>query len=183
MNALDISTTRDLEDLCINTIYASLLTGKLSPHTQTFQITSCTSRDLAPSTHDYPGMIATLSQWSKQCDLVLFEIAGRIRDVRASAAERKRADDDYEKELENMRRSIARQKGPRSKNSPAVPSGSQGNAGTQQQVLMEDLDTEFMQDIEEHEVSPRVLMTGGGESPSGRKRKLVRAPFSFLHKN
>ena len=110
MKALDINTTRDLEDLCINTIYASLLTGKLSPHTQTFQITSCTSRDLSPTTHDYQGMITTLTQWSKQCDLVLAEIAGRIRDVKQSAIDRKNEEEAYERDLENVKRSIAGKK-------------------------------------------------------------------------
>ena len=166
MSALDINTTRDLEDLCINTIYASLLKGKLSPHTQTFQITSCTSRDLSPTTHDYPGMISTLTQWSKQCDLVLAEIAGRIRDVKQSAADKKQEEDKYERDLENAKRSVAGKKPIKSKTSTTASS----------QVPLEDLDTELMQDVEEHEmISPRAGLSGvGGESPSGRKRKLVR---------
>ena len=166
MKALDINSTRDLEDLCINTIYASLLTGKLSPRTQTFQITSCTSRDLSPSTIDYTGMISTLDKWSKQCDLVLAEIAGRIRDVKAAAADRKRADDEYEIQLENVKKTITNK---RSSKSKAVTS----------QTVAEDFEPELMQDVEEQDVlSPRTAMalpTGsGGESPSGRKRKLVR---------
>jgi hypothetical protein len=176
MKALDIHTTRDLEDLCINTIYASLLSGKLSPHTQTFQITSCTSRDLSPSTHDYPGMIATLTQWSTQCDLVLAEIAGRIRDVRAEAAEMRRADEEYDRELENVKRSIASGK------KSHKPKHNQGNAGLQ--VHTEDLDGELMQDVEE--ISSRASRrsgSGGGESPTGRKRKLVRPFLPLLCRN
>ena len=170
MKALDINTTRDLEDLCINTIYASLLTGKLSPHTQTFQITSCTSRDLSPTTHDYQGMITTLTQWSKQCDLVLTEIAGRIRDVKQAAIDRKNEEEAYERDLENVKRSVAGKK-------PLKPTK---NTTVQQlQVLVDDT-TELMQDVEEHEmISPRAGATGGGESPSGRKRKLVRSPKTF----
>src|SRR5208282_5616799 len=169
---LDINTTRDLEDLCINTIYASLLKGKLSPHTQTFQITSCTSRDLSPTTHDYPGMINTLTQWSKQCDLVLTEIAGRIRDVKQSAIDRKHEEDKYEQDVENVKHSILGKKSVKStKHSGAAAS----------QVPLEDLDTELMQDVEEHEmISPRAGFSGGGESPSGRKRKLVRPLFTKL---
>jgi hypothetical protein len=168
MKTLDIGTTRELEDLCINTIYASLLTGKLSPHTQTFQITSCTSRDLSPTTHDYQGMITTLAQWSKQCDLVLAEIAGRIRDVNQAAIDKKNEEEAYERDLENVKRSIAGRK-------PLKPTKNT----TAQRVLAED-NTELMQDIEEHElVSPRAGTTGGGDSPSGRKRKLVRSPMTF----
>src|SRR5271170_1286968 len=172
MQALDITTTRNLEDLCINAIYANLLTGKLSPRTQTFQITSCTSRDLSPTTHDYPGMIATLTQWSKQCDLVLAEIAGRIRDVRASAADRKTADDEYNQSLEKVQQSISGNKKSSKTSSKSFSSGTGG------QVIMEDVDIELMQDVEEHElISPRSGLSAGGESPSGRKRKLVRPLF------
>jgi COP9 signalosome complex subunit 7 len=183
MKSLDIETTRDLENLCINTIYANLLTGKLSPHTQTFQITSCTSRDLSPTNHDYTGMIATLTQWSKQCDLVHAEISGKIFDIKQSAEDRKKEEDKYERDLENVRRSIAGKKHIKStKNSTTTTSPSQ--------VPLVDLDTELMQDVEEHVmISPRAGISGasGGESP-GRKRKLVRPPspsffpFPSFHK-
>lgn len=174
MQALDIHNTRDLEDLCINTIYASLLTGKLSPYTQTFQITSCTSRDISPTTTDFPGMIETLGQWSKQCDLVLAEIAGRIRDAKQAAAARKLEEALYEKELEAAKK----QSQPKGKGKGKAPVGSQ-------QVRKGSLDGEMMQDIEEHElISPRQSMAGGGDSPSGRKRKLVRTPvISSVHFN
>src|SRR5579859_2444919 len=102
MKALDITETRALEDLCINTIYSSLLTGKLSPQTQTFEIHSVTSRDLPPS-HDYRGMISTLSQWSKQCDLVLGEISGRIRDIRNTEKLRKTEEEEFEKAVEKAK--------------------------------------------------------------------------------
>jgi hypothetical protein len=164
MKALELDTTRDLEDLCINTIYASLLTGKLSPRTQTFQITSCTSRDLSPGAHDYTGMITTLTQWSTQCDLVLAEITGRIRDVKADAAERKVAEDKYEGQLEFAKKAAAPWKPPKMKKSNAVSQG-----------LKEDVDAIFMQDVEKADLtSPRALVGGGDKSPSGRKRKLVR---------
>lgn len=170
MKSLELDTTRDLEDLCINTIYASLLTGKLSPHTQTFQITSCTSRDLSPGSHDYPGMIATLTQWSNQCDLVLAEIAGRIRDVKTAAADKKVAEDSYERQLEQVKKPSTHWKMTKSKKSGNVLPGNTGS-----QVLIEDIESELMQDVEEQDLtSPRKVVGGGDKSPSGRKRKLVR---------
>jgi COP9 signalosome complex subunit 7 len=154
MQALDITTTRALEDLCINTIYASLLTGKLSPHTQTFQITSCTSRDVIPTTIDYEGMITTLSQWSKQCDLVLAEISGRIRDVRTEVANKKAVEEEYERQLEEKKAATGKK-------------GKKTAGG----------DAEEMMDLEGDEgfvgsPPPRSERTGG-ESPKARKRKLV----------
>ena len=195
MTSLDITTTRDLEDLCINTIYASLLTGKLSPHTQTFQITSCTSRDLSPTHTDYPGMISTLTQWSAQCDLVLAEIAGRIRDVRTSAAARKIADDDFEKDLEAAKKSS--QAGPAGATGTGAGGGggkkgksksalSGGGGGPMSQQAVDDVNAELMQDVEEQQDVVSVGRASvssaatGGESPSGRKRKLVRPPDFFV---
>src|SRR5271170_6593070 len=192
MSSLDITTTRDLEDLCINTIYASLLTGKLSPHTQTFQITSCTSRDLSPTHTDFPGMISTLTQWSSQCDLVLAEIAGRIRDVRNSAAARKHADDEFEKDLEAAKKAAQQGGGggKKGKGSKSTLSGGGGAAaGTMSQQALDDVNAELMQDVEEQQQQQQEVVSpgraaghagAGGESPSGRKRKLVRAPTTFV---
>ena len=179
MTALDISTTRDLEDLCINTIYASLLNGKLSPHTQTFQITSCTSRDLSPVHTDYPGMIATLTEWSAQCDLVLAEIARRIRDVRSSATARRVADEEFEKDLETAKKNLQQGgAGGVGKKGKSKLAGNGPAAGTMSQQALDDINTELMQDVvagEEVLVSPgrAGLLAAGGDSPSGRKRKLV----------
>ena len=188
MSSLDITTTRDLEDLCINTIYASLLTGKLSPHTQTFQITSCTSRDLSPTHTDYPGMISTLTQWSSQCDLVLIEIAGRIRDVRNSAASRKYAEDEFEKDLEAAKKAAQQGGGgggKKGKSSKSTLSGGATAAGIMSQQALDDVNVELMQDVEEQQelMSPGRAAGhagAGGESPSGRKRKLVRTPTTFV---
>jgi len=167
MNSLDITTTRQLEDLCINTIYGSLLTGKLSPHTQTFQITSVTSRDVSPTTIDYEGMIATLSQWSKQCDLVLAEISGRIKDVRSEVASKKAAEEEFEKQLEEAKKGASGKKATKGKG------GSSGAGGGQENV-----EDDGMMDVEGGEegsvASPKTEKSGGGgESPKARKRKLV----------
>jgi len=177
MKALGVQTTRELEDLCINTIYASLLAGKLSPHTQTFQVTSCTSRDLPPANRDYAGMIATLKDWSNRCDLVLGEIFGRMRDVRACAAATKQADEKYEQDLDAAKQQLL------SKKNSGKGKNVSNTANLASQEL--DLDSDLMQDIEEDNqvASPRRLSSshvrtsgGGGESPTGRKRKLVLRP-------
>src|SRR5579862_4876841 len=157
MQALDITDTRTLEDLCINTIYAFLLTGKLSPQTQTFEITSCTSRDLSVQP-DYAGMIATLNQWSRQCDLVLAEVMGRIRDVKVAAQNRKLAEEEYEREVE-----VAGNGG----------IGEKGNEGKEKDIPVQEI---TMHDVEEEIVQN--MMTGR-ESPTGRKRKLVTTILKF----
>jgi len=165
MQALDIPSTRALEDLCINTIYASQLTGKLSPQTQTFQITSCTSRDVSATSPDYAGMIATLTQWSRQCDLVLAEITGRIRDVKVAAANRKKAEEEYEREVESAKNAAAGKKGAKVKGA---------GKGSARRGEGEKEEGETMQEVEE--AGSNAIAGAGGDSPTGRKRKLVRLP-------
>jgi len=164
MKSLEIDTTRQLEDLCINTIYASLLTGKLSPHTQTFQITSCTSRDVSPPAVDYEGMITTLNLWSKQCDLVLAEISGRIRDVKADVANRKAAEEEFEKELEDAKKSTSGKRASKSKAAGEV----------------HDYPEDDIMDVDGEGIagSPKAERAEGESpgSPKARKRKLVLSP-------
>lgn len=129
---------------------------------------------MSPANVDYTGMITTLNLWSKQCDLVLSEIAGRIRDIKTTVATKKATEDEYEKELENAKRVAAGKK--------SLKATKSATSGTQHAQDF-DPENEVMQDIEEQEggASPRGAMSergsgGGGESPKARKRKLVLTP-------
>jgi hypothetical protein len=168
MDALDIHSARELEDLCITTIYANLLTGKLSPHTQTFQITSCNSRDLPLESHDYTGMITTLTQWSQQCTLALSEITTRIRDIQSSSLRNKRDEEQYEKDLEKIKEQVKSNK--RKGKSKSTSSSSAIHKSFDDEMdLMQEIEGEIM-------AAPTIF--AGGDSPTGRKRKLVRPPFA-----
>jgi len=194
MKLLDINSTRDLEDLCINTIYASLLTGKLSPQTQQFRIISCSARDPNPTTLDYSAMITTLNAWSQQCTLVLSEIAARIRDVKSESLARKIAEEEYEKAVEKERKAVASEAAAAAARKGSGGGRGKGRGGGQQllqQIRLEDFDDdEFMHDIEEHPTASTSASAskargraggrpGGGnegDSPTRRKRKLVLNP-------
>ena len=97
-------------------------------------------------------MIATLNQWSRQCDLVLAEIMGRIRDVKVAAQNRKLAEEEYEREVE-----VAGNAG----------MGKKGSEDMEKEIPVQEI---TMQDVEE-EIAQNIMT--GGESPTGRKRKLV----------
>jgi len=194
MKILDINSTRDLEDLCINTIYASLLTGKLSPQTQQFRITSCSARDPNPTNLDYPAMITTLNAWSQQCTLVLSEIAARIRDVKSESLARKTAEEEYEKAVEKERKAVANEAstGAARKGSGGGRGKGKGGGQLQQHIRLDDFDdNDFMRDVEVHPTAStslsrtkgraagRVGAGNEGDSPTRRKRKLVLIPSAL----
>lgn len=103
-------------------------------------------------------MITTLNQWSRQCDLVLAEIIGRIRDIKVAAQNRKLAEEEYEREVE-----VAGNGG----------MGKKGHEGKENEIPVQEI---TMQDIEE-EIAQNTMT--GGESPTGRKRKLVSSHFKL----
>jgi COP9 signalosome complex subunit 7 len=68
MSALDLPTTRALEELITTAIYAGLITATLDPAHSLVSVTSVAPlRDLAPGS--LPAMQATLSTWSQRCDM------------------------------------------------------------------------------------------------------------------
>lgn len=92
MEQLGLTSTRELEDVVISTVYAGLLTAKLNPIRQEVQVSSIAPlRDVPPVT--VSAIVSTLQQWSARCDATLAELEGtvaRIRADAAKAAERKR---------------------------------------------------------------------------------------------
>lgn len=102
-------------------------------------------------------MIATLSQWSRQCDLVLAEIMGRIRDVKVAAQNRKLAEEEYERGVD-----IAKNRGMAKKGNSETLGGKGGKGKEVEENLMQDV-TEGI----------GLTTVAGGESPTGKKRKLV----------
>lgn len=89
MKALDLPTTRALEELITTAIYAGLLTATLDPAHSLVNVTSVSPlRDLAPGS--LPGMQTTLSAWSQRCDSALADLEARVATVKKAAVDREK---------------------------------------------------------------------------------------------
>ncbi|CAI6339334.1 unnamed protein product [Periconia digitata] len=87
--ALDLPTTRSLEELITSAIYAGLLTATLDPAHSLVAVTSVAPlRDLAPGS--LPAMQAALASWSNRCDAALLDLEARVAEVRKAAIDREK---------------------------------------------------------------------------------------------
>lgn len=84
---LGLDTTRAVEQLVTDAIYAELLTATLDPAHQTVRVSSVAPlRDLAPGR--LASMLSELKHWEAGCDAVLADLEANMAAVRAHAAER-----------------------------------------------------------------------------------------------
>jgi COP9 signalosome complex subunit 7 len=100
-SALDLTTTRELEQLITTAIYAGLISATLDPAHSLVSVTSVAPlRDLAPGS--LPAMQATLSTWSQRCDSALADLEARVAEVKQAAVDRERMRRKKERALEVM---------------------------------------------------------------------------------
>ncbi|KAF1954487.1 hypothetical protein CC80DRAFT_448662 [Byssothecium circinans] len=89
LSALDLPSTRALEELITTAIYSGLITATLDPAHSLVSVTSVAPlRDLAPGS--LPAMQATLSTWSQRCDTALAELEARVAEVKKAAVDREK---------------------------------------------------------------------------------------------
>lgn len=100
-SALDLSTTRELEELITTAIYAGLITAKLDPAHSVVSVTSVAPlRDLAPGS--LPALESTLQSWSQRCDSALADLEVQVAQVKKEAVDRERLRRKKERALEAM---------------------------------------------------------------------------------
>jgi len=86
-SALELESTRALEDLVISAIYAGLLSGTLDPYNQRVAISSVSPlRDIAPNS--IPTMIKTLHDWSSRCTATLADLEAELAKTKQEALDR-----------------------------------------------------------------------------------------------
>lgn len=88
-SALDLSSTRELEQLITTAIYSGLLTGTLDPANQRLTVTSISPlRDLAPGS--IPQLQSALAQWSDRCDSAVEELEAEVAAIKKAAVDREK---------------------------------------------------------------------------------------------
>ncbi|KAJ8609046.1 hypothetical protein MRB53_039315 [Persea americana] len=85
LSILTFATKSHLEDLIIDCIQASLISGKLDTRRQIVYIESALARDLAPDT--LPGILQSLLTWNSHCEEALTEIGQTIDDLTRKIAQ------------------------------------------------------------------------------------------------
>ncbi|CBX97629.1 hypothetical protein LEMA_P090380.1 [Plenodomus lingam JN3] len=97
--ALDLSTTRALEELITTAIYSGLITATLDPAHSLVSVTSISPlRDLAPGS--LPALQTTLQSWSQRCDSALADLQAQVEKVKNEAATREKVRRKKERAIE-----------------------------------------------------------------------------------
>jgi COP9 signalosome complex subunit 7 len=99
LTALDLPTTRALEELITTAIYSSLITATLDPAHSLISVTSVAPlRDLAPGS--LPALQSTLQAWSQRCDSALSDLEAQVDKIKKEAVNREKLRRKKEKALE-----------------------------------------------------------------------------------
>jgi hypothetical protein len=77
MQALDIHTVRDLEDLLIDCIYAGVIDGRMDQQAKQLQVQRALGRDV--SDLDIGAMCEKLEQWSRMCDHMIDSVTASTK--------------------------------------------------------------------------------------------------------
>nr|ODN94107.1 hypothetical protein L203_00283 [Cryptococcus depauperatus CBS 7841] len=96
---LHLETTRQVEDLVIDAIYAGLLTGKLHHDTLTLHIDSVSGRDVR--LEDVAKMQTCLQNWCTTAETLLGALDDRIADLRQAAINDQNEESSYKKRRDN----------------------------------------------------------------------------------
>jgi COP9 signalosome complex subunit 7 len=99
MTALELPTTRALEELITTAIYSGLITATLDPAHSLVSVTSISPlRDLAPGS--LPALQTTLQSWSQRCDSTLADLQAQVEKVKKEALDREKLRRKKERALE-----------------------------------------------------------------------------------
>ncbi|KAH7344264.1 hypothetical protein BKA66DRAFT_434360 [Pyrenochaeta sp. MPI-SDFR-AT-0127] len=99
LTALDLPTTRALEELITTAIYSGLITATLDPAHSLISVTSISPlRDLAPGS--LPALQTTLQSWSQRCDSALADLEAQVEKVKKEAVDREKLRRKKERALE-----------------------------------------------------------------------------------
>jgi len=92
-NYLEISTTRELEDLIIDGMYQDVLRGRLDQKEQQLELEYTMGRDLRPG--QLEALLASLRSWSDQTAQAMASLETHISAISSSHSQRATADAEY----------------------------------------------------------------------------------------
>jgi len=102
--ALDLTNTRELENMLIEAIYQNLIVGKLDQQKQVLVVESCFCRDCQDEDLDY--IIDTLRSWHQASQSMLSSLDGMVQHSQSSADQHKRAREELEQAIQATKDSL-----------------------------------------------------------------------------
>ncbi|KAJ2956220.1 hypothetical protein NQZ79_g7905 [Umbelopsis isabellina] len=101
---LDIADVRQLEDLIIGAFYEDVLKGKMDQKRKQLEVEYTMGRDLRPGQRG--DVITILQNWSQNTENILNNLDKKISSIQDTAAEEKRSREQYEREIERLKKEI-----------------------------------------------------------------------------
>ncbi|KAM3586104.1 hypothetical protein VKS41_002633 [Umbelopsis sp. WA50703] len=101
---LDIADVRQLEDLIIGAFYEDVLKGKMDQKRKQLEVEYTMGRDLRPGQRS--DVITILQNWSQNTESILINLDKKISSIQDTAAEEKRSREQYEREIERLKKEI-----------------------------------------------------------------------------
>lgn len=104
LNELDMTNTRQLEDLLISAIYANVIRGKLDQQNSRLEVDWTIGRDIRPESLE--TISSTLSLWCGACSSMLEGIKTQVKSANLFLEESQKKKKDIEQEVSNIRKTI-----------------------------------------------------------------------------
>ncbi|KAL1412694.1 hypothetical protein Q8F55_000441 [Vanrija albida] len=156
---LQVGSTRELENVIIDSIYAGLLGGKMHHHEEVLHVDWVASRDLRRD--DLVKIQSSLNNWSKNAQAILGALDEQIAGVRAQNLNEAQQNADYQKKLDSAFL--------RARDEQASRRSDKNKAGAKNFGDWED------DDLDGHLASgERILSERGHHLPDPRAKKRVR---------
>ncbi|KZT24656.1 hypothetical protein NEOLEDRAFT_1066949 [Neolentinus lepideus HHB14362 ss-1] len=105
LQALDMPTIRELEDLIIDAIYMDMIRGKLDQKEQQFEVEYTMGRDLEPGKVE--GILAALSSWASTTASVLATLDNKLASLSSRAAAKAAEDEEYDKTVQTILKEVS----------------------------------------------------------------------------
>lgn len=106
---LELRGVRELEDLLINCIYQGLIQGRLDQQARHLEVFSCAGRDVHPD--ELPKMAATLTDWGRNANTLLSEVANQLGRFKQQQEEARAAQKELDEKVEVVKASLRETQG------------------------------------------------------------------------
>ncbi|KAH8550596.1 hypothetical protein BGW37DRAFT_497580 [Umbelopsis sp. PMI_123] len=104
MGYLDIADVRKLEDLIIGAFYEDVMKGKMDQKRKQLEVEYTMGRDLRPGQRS--DVIRILHEWSQNTENILTSLDQKLQSIHETAAEEKRRREQYDREIERLKKEI-----------------------------------------------------------------------------